>query len=67
MQILTPQQEFDRVIAGRDIGFDALRHLKLAQQIRVDDGRIHLARADADLAVGDDVQRVERILVDVVP
>ena len=63
VQVLAPEQEFDRVIAGGDIGFDALRHLNLAQQIRVDDGRVHLARADADLPVGDDVQRVERILV----
>ena len=64
VQILAPEQEFDGVIAGGDIGFDVAGFLQRArQELRRDLRGVDLGAVDLDRRVGDDVGRVERVLV----
>ena len=64
VQVLAPQQEFDRVVAGRDIGLDVAGFLQRArQQLRRDLRGVDLGAVDLDRRVGDDVRRIQRVLV----
>ncbi len=63
VQVLAPEQEFDGVIAGGDVGFDAARLLQALQQLRRDLRGVDGLLADADLGVGDHIGGVERVLV----
>ncbi len=61
VQVLAPEQEFDGMVAGRDVGLHALRLLQPAQQGRIDGRGVDIPGADADAGLGDEVQGVERI------
>ena len=64
VQVLAPEQEFDGVITGRDIGFDFTCLVKgLAQEIRRDAGGIDVLAVDLDLRVGDDIGHIECVAI----
>ena len=64
VQILAPEQEFDGVIAGRDIGFDAAGFLQRAgEEFRRELRGVDVLAVDLDRLVGDDIGGVERVLV----
>ena len=63
VQVLAPQQELDRVVAGRDIGLDLVDLVQRAQQVGIDGRRVELLAARRDLRVGDHVGRVEVVVV----
>ena len=55
VEVLTPKQEFDGVVAGGDVGFGAAQFIQAGQQFRGDGAGIQLVFTDLDLRVGDDV------------
>ena len=64
VQILAPQQEFDGMIAGRDVGLDVAGFLQRAgQEFRRDLRGVDLLAVDLDRLVGDHIGGVERVLV----
>ena len=64
VQVLTPQQEFDGVIAGGHIGLDAAGLLQRAgEELRRQARGVDLLAVDLDRLVGDHIGRVERIRV----
>ena len=64
VQVLAPQQELDGVVAGRHIGLVVAGFLQRArQQLRRDLRGIDLGAVDLDRRIGDDVGRIEGVLV----
>ena len=64
VQVLTPEQKLDGVIAGRHIGLDAAGFLQLAgKQLRRDGRQVDGLAIDLDRRVGDDIGGVEAVLV----
>ena len=55
VQVLAPEQEFDGVVAGGDVGFGAAQLIQAGQQFRGDGGDVELVLADLQFGVGDDV------------
>ena len=63
VQILTPQQKLDGVVAGGDIGLDAARLLqRVGEQLLGDGAGVELLAADGQRGVGDHIGDVELVL-----
>ena len=64
VQVLAPEQEFDGVVAGGDIGFDRARLMQLPfEERRRDLGGVHLFPAQREGRVGDDVQNRQLVFI----
>ena len=64
VQVLAPEQEFDGMVAGGDIGLDRARLMQLPfEQVRRDLGGVHLFPAEREARVGDDVQNRQLVLI----
>src|SRR5690606_40621266 len=67
VEVLAPEQEFDGVVAGGDVGFGAAQFVQAGQQLAGDLTDVDLVFADLDLGVGDDVglraRVAQRVLV----
>ena len=61
VEILSPKQEFDRVITGTDVGLDFHRAVELGDDLLVDLAGVERLGAEANFFVGNDVRRVEGI------
>ena len=58
VQILTPEQKFDGVIAGRDVGFDLVDFVQGLDKVTVDGARIQFLAGDNRFRIGDHIGRV---------
>ncbi|ENN89430.1 hypothetical protein RHSP_66467 [Rhizobium freirei PRF 81] len=64
VQVLAPEQEFDGVIADRDIGLDAAGLVQRArQEFRRQMRSVDILAVDLDRLVGDDIGDVKRVFV----
>src|SRR3990167_6517376 len=55
VKVLAPEQEFDGVVAGGDVGFGAAQLIQAGQQFWGNGGDVELVFADLQFGVGDDV------------
>ena len=53
VQILAPEQELDRVVAGRDVGLDRVDLVQRAEQVGIDGRGVDRLAARGELRMGD--------------
>ena len=64
VEILAPEQEFDRVISGRDIGLDVVGLVqRVCKQLRRDPARVHFLAREGEGRMRDHVHRGVFVLV----